>query len=109
MSSFTISSKLVDNINFVGNAGATMRKLLSCLTGLLVLSMLVPAVSTAAPAAVWQPKPAPLTTPWTAAHSTSATGSGSGSEDAGVQSVRSPGSSPRSGCGQSSGLPVLEA
>ncbi|MGM1063286.1 AbfB domain-containing protein [Saccharothrix sp. Mg75] len=42
-----------------------MRKLLSGLTGLLVLSTLVLAVPTAASAAVWQPKPAPLTTPWT--------------------------------------------
>ncbi|MDQ2584110.1 AbfB domain-containing protein [Saccharothrix yanglingensis] len=42
-----------------------MRKLLSGLTGLLVLSTLVPAVPAAASAAVWQPKPAPLTTPWT--------------------------------------------
>ncbi|TQM79331.1 glycosyl hydrolase family 2 [Saccharothrix saharensis] len=42
-----------------------MRKLLSGLTGLLVLSTLVLALPGTAAAAVWQPKPAPLTTPWT--------------------------------------------
>ncbi|QFZ18166.1 AbfB domain-containing protein [Saccharothrix syringae] len=42
-----------------------MRKLLSGLTGLLLLSTLVTVLPPTAHAAVWQPKPAPLTTPWT--------------------------------------------
>ncbi|WP_367129564.1 hypothetical protein [Saccharothrix sp. HUAS TT1] len=42
-----------------------MRKLMSGLARLLVLSTLVVALPSTASAAVRQPEPAPLTTPWT--------------------------------------------